>query len=181
MSESISPETLIEKKDKKKKMKNTEETEQLLDSSKQQKKEKKLKKSKTNSKASESDDSDEKSSKKKEKKRKAALEADNESETSSELVEPMSNSKIDESVKKNKKKKMKLIEDSSDEEQGVDAIKEEDPNAVKNFRISEPLRNALKSKGIEALFPIQAMTFNTILDGSDLVGRARTGQVTILP
>ena len=180
MSESISPETLIEKKDKKKKMKNTEETEQLLDSSKQQKKEKKLKKSKTNSKASESDDSDEKSSKK-EKKRKAALEADNESETSSELVEPMSNSKIDESVKKNKKKKMKLIEDSSDEEQGVDAIKEEDPNAVKNFRISEPLRNALKSKGIEALFPIQAMTFNTILDGSDLVGRARTGQVTILP
>lgn len=52
-----------------------------------------------------------------------------------------------------------------------------DPNAVSNFRISEPLRAALKSKGIQSLFPIQAMTFDLILDGSDLVGRARTGQV----
>lgn len=65
------------------------------------------------------------------------------------------------------KKKMKLIEDD----------KEEDPNAVSNFRISEPLRNVLKSKGIESLFPIQAMTFDIILDGYDLVARAPTGQV----
>lgn len=54
---------------------------------------------------------------------------------------------------------------------------DEDPNAVTNFRISKALREALTGKGIESLFPIQAMTFNTILDGSDLVGRARTGQV----
>ncbi|CAA7403647.1 unnamed protein product [Spirodela intermedia] len=59
---------------------------------------------------------------------------------------------------------------------GADEQVPADPNAVSNFRISEPLRAALKSKGIQSLFPIQAMTFDLILDGSDLVGRARTGQ-----
>ena len=39
------------------------------------------------------------------------------------------------------------------------------------------MRAKLKEKGIESLFPIQAMTIDTILHGSDLVGRARTGQV----
>lgn len=67
------------------------------------------------------------------------------------------------------RKKAKLMEK---EEEVV-----ESPNSVSKFRISEPLREKLKSKGIEALFPIQAMTFNLVLDGSDLVGRARTGQV----
>ncbi|KAG6384483.1 hypothetical protein SASPL_155698 [Salvia splendens] len=57
-----------------------------------------------------------------------------------------------------------------------DSEREEDPNALTKFRISKALRETLKDKGIESLFPIQAMTFNTILDGSDLVGRARTGQ-----
>ncbi|XP_075484208.1 DEAD-box ATP-dependent RNA helicase 7-like [Primulina tabacum] len=80
------------------------------------------------------------------------------SETSSEIGEPINDL--------GKQKKMKLHEDEE----------KENPNAVKNFRISEPLREALKYKGIQSLFPIQAMTFDTILDGSDLVGRARTGQ-----
>ncbi|XP_073020037.1 DEAD-box ATP-dependent RNA helicase 7-like [Primulina eburnea] len=101
--------------------------------------------------------------KSKEKKRKALeVEMDDSteerSETSSEIGEPINDL--------GKKKKMKLNEDEE----------KENPNAVKNFRISEPLREALKNKGIESLFPIQAMTFDTILDGSDLVGRARTGQ-----
>ncbi|XP_051121494.1 DEAD-box ATP-dependent RNA helicase 7-like [Andrographis paniculata] len=100
--------------------------------------------------------------KKKEKKRKASdvdgdSSEDGRSETSSEIVEPVINSA-----------KRKKVE--------IDVAKEENPNAVSNFRISEPLRNALKAKGIESLFPIQAMTFGMILDGSDLVGRARTGQ-----
>ncbi|KAL5706458.1 RNA helicase [Ranunculus cassubicifolius] len=62
------------------------------------------------------------------------------------------------------------------EEEVVVAVEKSDPNAVSNFRISAPLREKLKSKGIEALFPIQAMTFDTIFNGADLVGRARTGQ-----
>jgi ATP-dependent RNA helicase DDX21 len=160
ITEPIFPESLVEKKKKMSAEKGEE-----FDSSteKKQKKEKKMKKSK----ASESD-SDAKSKKKK-KKRKAT---ETDSDDNSELVEPMS-PKADELAKRTKKKKMKLIED---DEQDEVLIKEEDPNSVSNFRISEPLRNTLKSNGIEALFPIQAMTFNTILDGSDLVGRARTGQ-----
>ena len=67
---------------------------------------------------------------------------------------------------------------SQEETMRFDEInQDEDPNALTKFRISKALRDTLKEKGIESLFPIQAMTFNTILDGSDLVGRARTGQV----
>ncbi|KAK4431596.1 DEAD-box ATP-dependent RNA helicase 7 [Sesamum alatum] len=69
-----------------------------------------------------------------------------------------------------KKKKIKY--------EKIEGVKAEDdnPNAVSSFRISDPLKEALKEKGIESLFPIQAITFNAVLDGSDLVGRARTGQ-----
>ncbi|OWM75664.1 DEAD-box ATP-dependent RNA helicase 7 [Punica granatum] len=106
----------------------------------------------------------------KEKKRKASevIEYDDEVEsgTSSEVVEP-----VDLKEKSKKKKKAKLSSDGEEE-----LVKEENPNALSNFRISEKLREKLKEKGIESLFPIQAMTFDTILDGSDLVGRARTGQ-----
>lgn len=116
-------------------------------------------------KAAESDeegDSAKKKSKKKESKKRKALdlvdeEEEERSETSSELGEPVN-------LKKTKKKKKAKVEE------------EQNPNAVSRFRITEPLREKLKSKGIESLFPIQAMTFDMILDGSDLVGRARTGQ-----
>ncbi|XP_061373949.1 DEAD-box ATP-dependent RNA helicase 7-like [Gastrolobium bilobum] len=117
--------------------------------------------------------------KKKKKKRKASdlevmMTADGDEENSSELVEPEGSREEDNKKKKKKKekKKAKLEESLLMEE----VEKKEDPNAVSKFRISEPLREKLKEKGIESLFPIQAMTFNTILDGSDLVGRARTGQ-----
>ncbi|KDP22369.1 hypothetical protein JCGZ_26200 [Jatropha curcas] len=114
--------------------------------------------------------------KKKEKKKRKAVDTEPEdeekSETSSELVEPVS-LKADKSKKKNKKAKL----DEDEEEEGErEVAKAEDPNATSKFRISLPLREKLKSRGIEALFPIQAMTFNDILDGCDLVGRARTGQ-----
>ncbi|KAL7003230.1 DEAD-box ATP-dependent RNA helicase 7 [Sarracenia purpurea var. burkii] len=120
-----------------------------------------------------------KKSKKKDKKRKASgIDEDGEeemSETSSELGVPMNLKAAGggDSVKKKKKMKLMVVDDEDENEAG----KIEDPNAVSNFRISAPLREMLKAKGIESLFPIQAMTFNTILDGSDLVGRARTGQV----
>lgn len=83
--------------------------------------------------------------------------------------------KNEESVKKSKKKKMKTVEVI--EEEVAAPVVVENPNAVSNFRISEPLRNALKAKGIEALFPIQARTFDSVFDGLDLIGKAKTGQV----
>ncbi|KAI9076706.1 hypothetical protein K1719_041346 [Acacia pycnantha] len=111
--------------------------------------------------------------KKKESKKRKALDVETmgsedevRSETSSELVEP-------DSVKEKRKKKKAKVDEPEDKEQEVE---KEDPNAVSNFRISAPLRAKLKEKGIESLFPIQAMTFDTVLDGADLVGRARTGQ-----
>lgn len=65
---------------------------------------------------------------------------------------------------------------------GADAYETEEeedvpnPYALTNFRISDVLVQQLKAKGIESLFPIQALTFDTIYEGNDLVGRARTGQ-----
>lgn len=111
---------------------------------------------------------------KKESRKRKTLEIDDDdevrSETSSELCEPV-NLKA-ESKKKKKKAKVEEEEDDDNDSGGA----EEHPNAISKFRISAPLKAKLKEKGIESLFPIQAMTFDTILDGSDLVGRARTGQ-----
>ncbi|MBA0616689.1 hypothetical protein Godav_026188 [Gossypium davidsonii] len=128
--------------------------------------EKKTKKIKEPKVREEEDDSAVKKSKKKRKASELQMEEEERSETSSELVEP-----VDPKEKKKKKKKAK-VEEEGDGDEG----KSEDPNAISRFRISEALREKLKSKGIEALFPIQAMTFDMILDGTDLVGRARTGQ-----
>lgn len=151
---SVSPK---DKKEKKKKMKNQSLTEAI---------------------GSEFSAGEKKSKESKLKKRKALeIEADEDrSETSSELGEPMNSKLKSVEVEKKKKKKAKVDEEEEKEEE-EDEGKSEDPNALSRFRISEPLKAKLNEKGIQALFPIQAMTFDTILDGSDLVGRARTGQV----
>ncbi|KAJ2791683.1 hypothetical protein H4R21_006278, partial [Coemansia helicoidea] len=47
--------------------------------------------------------------------------------------------------------------------------------SVNNFALSDETKSALRSRGIEALFPIQASTLQPILDGFDVLGRARTG------
>ncbi|KAJ9553241.1 hypothetical protein OSB04_017286 [Centaurea solstitialis] len=87
-------------------------------------------------------------------------------------------------IKKIRKKKMKTFgidqedddDDEEEEEEDNNIIDNKNPNLVSNFRISDPLRIALKTKGIEALFPIQARTFESIYDGLDLIGKAKTGQ-----
>jgi ATP-dependent RNA helicase DDX21 len=73
----------------------------------------------------------------------------------------------------------KVLENGLVKENGLPAAVVEafNPMAVSNFGISDVLREKLKSKGIESLFPIQAQTFDTVFSGNDLVGRARTGQV----
>ncbi|KAJ4877435.1 DEAD-box ATP-dependent RNA helicase 7 [Raphanus sativus] len=77
---------------------------------------------------------------------------------------------------KKKRKSSEVDEESEEEKKSSKKVKVDNPNAVSNFRISDPLKDKLKEKGIEALFPIQATTFDMVLDGADLVGRARTGQ-----
>ena len=48
-----------------------------------------------------------------------------------------------------------------------------DPLALDNFPLADGLKELLRGKGIAALFPIQAQTLASVLDGADLVGRAR--------
>ncbi|CAA2964977.1 DEAD-box ATP-dependent RNA helicase 7 [Olea europaea subsp. europaea] len=160
VSESQSPES-------KKKMKKqlNPETPELDDSvEKKTQKEKKSKKTKL---PSNLDSNTVKTTKKDEKKKKKrnATEID---ETDNEEERSDPNSEMGDAMNLNMKKKMKI---GNDDEEKVENL-----NALSNFRISEPLREVLKAKGIESLFPIQAMTFDTILDGADLIGRARTGQ-----
>ncbi|KAJ1996918.1 hypothetical protein H4R26_006014, partial [Coemansia thaxteri] len=59
----------------------------------------------------------------------------------------------------------------------AEAKKEEAANelSIDSFPLSESTKAALRSRGIEALFPIQASTLRPILDGLDVLGRARTG------
>lgn len=64
-------------------------------------------------------------------------------------------------------------EDSSITHEQVAADKE--PTDLDNFRLSEPVKKLLRSKGIGALFPIQQATLDHCLNGHDVVGRARTG------
>ncbi|KAJ0964112.1 hypothetical protein J5N97_029234 [Dioscorea zingiberensis] len=135
-----------------------------------------------------SPDDEMKSEKKKKKKQKEIETEEPENDSSKKKVkkkrkasdEERSDTSFDSGVpvdSKKKKKKLKVVEGDDGEVSGSgEEDSGKDPNAVSNFRISEPLREKLKSKGIESLFPIQAMTFDVILDGSDLVGRARTGQ-----
>lgn len=73
-------------------------------------------------------------------------------------------------------KKIQKVVESGGKEAGA-VVEAPNPMSVSNFNISKVLRDKLKSKGIEALFPIQAQTFDAVFSGNDLVGRARTGQV----
>ncbi|RKP25313.1 P-loop containing nucleoside triphosphate hydrolase protein, partial [Syncephalis pseudoplumigaleata] len=67
-------------------------------------------------------------------------------------------------------KRSKVDEAASDKEAEVDA-----GLLVSNFRISPSTAASLEKRGIKALFPIQAATFDAILDGQDMLARARTG------
>ncbi|KAG2780164.1 ATP-dependent RNA helicase [Phytophthora cactorum] len=51
---------------------------------------------------------------------------------------------------------------------------EENP-PLDSFRICDETKKNLQTRGIHTLFPIQSMTFDKIMDGKDLMGRARTG------
>ena len=66
--------------------------------------------------------------------------------------------------------------DSAESEQcalDISDSKPADPLAIDNFRLSPAVKALLRQKGIEALFHIQAQTLTSVLDGFDLVGRAR--------
>jgi hypothetical protein len=92
--------------------------------------------------------------------------------------------------KKSKKKKQNLVEQVEASPLPSDSLASEtlalpgeatpepasppkDPAHVDNFPLSPAVKAVLLGKGIEALFPIQAMCLQHVLDSSDVVGRAR--------
>ena len=58
----------------------------------------------------------------------------------------------------------------------MDAAEEESIYSMNRYRISPETIGILNSKGVSELFPIQALTFDSVYDGKDLIGRAPTGQ-----
>jgi len=131
-----------------------------------------VKKKSKKSKDGKSKDSAEKSSKKKRKTTEAAAAAT-----------------TDEQPKKKKKKsKTDSVHSSSDSEDTtvaaeapvaatpvLEPVAPANPLALDNFRLSAPIKSLLRAKNMDSLFDIQAQTLNFLLDGFDLVGRARTG------
>ncbi|KAE9620994.1 hypothetical protein Lal_00019877 [Lupinus albus] len=136
-------------------------------------KHKKHKKNKNNENNTEKSLNDAVSDTKKKKRKKHSSSSGDDDEKNDNSIEGLKSK--EKKKKKNKKAKVEMEEEDIEEEEEIE-IEAENVNAVSKFRISEPLKAKLKEKGIEALFPIQAMTFDIILHGSDLVGRARTGQ-----
>lgn len=54
-------------------------------------------------------------------------------------------------------------------------MQEEDKNLLDNFDLNNNIKERMRDKGIESLFPIQAACIPHALGGKDVVGRARTG------
>lgn len=58
----------------------------------------------------------------------------------------------------------------------MDMADEDNLYSMSRYRICPETIGILNSKGITELFPIQALTFDAVYDGKDLIGRAPTGQ-----
>jgi ATP-dependent RNA helicase DDX21 len=51
----------------------------------------------------------------------------------------------------------------------------EDLPLISDFRVSPETVAILKENGFERLFPIQSQSYDVVYDGTDIIGRARTG------
>ncbi|KAI8107789.1 hypothetical protein M9435_002817 [Picochlorum sp. BPE23] len=99
--------------------------------------------------------SSDESSKKKKKSKSSSV-----SEITTKNVTPTSSSEASEQTKSNAT---------------IPAVEAADPLSIDNFNLSAPLKSLLREKGIETLFSIQAKCLEPLVNGKDLVGRARTG------
>ena len=80
--------------------------------------------------------------------------------------------KKSEKEKKEKKEKKRLLEE---EEEPEKKQKVHDPSLLENFKLETCISNALKETGVTSLFPIQIASFDPVIQGKDVLGRARTG------
>jgi len=66
-------------------------------------------------------------------------------------------------------------EDDDEDDKEDEEDDKRDPMHLDNFPLSDITKAALRKRGIETLFPIQASVLEPALQGRDVVGRARTG------
>lgn len=101
------------------------------------------------------------------------------------FLEEKTNEKLEEKVKEEESVEHNPTEEVDDTEErpakrmrtrSMDMAESESLYAMHRYRISPETIGILHSKGITELFPIQALSFDAIYDGKDLIGRAPTGQ-----
>ncbi|XP_039546475.1 nucleolar RNA helicase 2 isoform X1 [Pimephales promelas] len=108
--------------------------------------------------------------KKKKKKKKVKAEAEN---GSADLTESVTHTHLTETAADPAHTHTPSSEDSdSDRDTETPEQKE---GAFSNFRISPNTIKLLQARGVSYLFDIQVKTFNSVYDGKDLIGQARTG------
>ncbi|KAF4071502.1 hypothetical protein AMELA_G00274100 [Ameiurus melas] len=66
-------------------------------------------------------------------------------------------------------------DDSNNESEKDVETPEQREGAFSNFKISQDTIKLLQARGVTHLFDIQVKTFNSVYDGKDVVGQARTG------
>uniref|UniRef100_A0A4W4ERI9 RNA helicase n=1 Tax=Electrophorus electricus TaxID=8005 RepID=A0A4W4ERI9_ELEEL len=66
-----------------------------------------------------------------------------------------------------------LMDSASD--QSTEETPEQKEGAFSNFRISQDTIKLLQARGVTYLFDIQVKTFDSVYDGKDVIGQARTG------
>lgn len=115
------------------------------------------------------DKSDKKSKDKKDKKDKSKKEKSKEEKEKSKEKKEKSKDKSIDPEKKSKKRSSSPVE-----EEQVKKIKS-DPALVENFNLKPCIVKALKETGVHSLFPIQIASMEPVLQGKDVLGRARTG------
>jgi len=115
-----------------------------------------------------------KSKREKEKKEKKEKKSKKQKSTATDDAEPPAEANDGEEA--NVSEEAKDDEGAKDDEAPMTMrAKDDDAAALENFRICEETKEALRGRGITALFPIQVGTFNAVYDGKDMIARAKTG------
>lgn len=165
-----------------KKSKKVEEPEQMQEPGKRKRKEVESSKAiakagKASKQSKKKDEEDAAVAAAKKKKSKKPVESDSDSSDSSDSDSSSSSSSESDSDSDSEEQIAPETPKAStdDAQEASDGDASVDENHVSNFNLSKEVCAQLETKGITSLYSIQAQCFQPILDGKDLVGRARTG------
>ena len=167
-----------------KKSKKVEEPEQMQEPGKRKRKEVESSKAiakagKASKQSKKKDEEDAAVAAAKKKKSKKPVESDSDSSDSSDSDSSSSSSSESDSDSDSESDEQIAPEtpkaSTDDAQEASDGDASVDENHVSNFNLSKEVCAQLETKGITSLYSIQAQCFQPILDGKDLVGRARTG------